>query len=237
MKNVFLSVFLFSAVVTGCSVKASEPQKVVIFGDSYSTFEGNIPEGYECWYFIDSQYENDCHSLDSTWWRRVVADKGYELLLNTSYSGATICNTGYEGKDYTERSFVTRMKRDIVSEEGEYLCGARPDIIFILAGTNDSWAQSPKGELLGKDDWRKADLDKSLPAISYMLGYLTEKLPDTRIIVIINSELDETTTAGLAEASRIFGVEYLQLKDIDKQWGHPSNAGMRQIAAQLEAIL
>lgn len=236
MKNLFFAIIAVAALA-GCGAGVQGPEKVVVFGDSYSTFEEYIPEGYESWYFEEMPYENDCHCVDSTWWRRVIADKGYELLLNTSYSGATICNVGYNGDDYTERSFSTRVHRDIVSEEGEYLCGGKPDIIFILAGTNDSWAQSPKGELLGKDDWREADLDKSLPAISYMLGYLTEKLPDTRIIVIINSELDETTTAGLAEASRIFGVESLQLKDIDKQWGHPSNAGMRQIAEQLEAIL
>lgn len=236
MRKVLVA-FVSVLVLASCSAKMSEPQKVVVFGDSYSTFEGYIPKDYESWYFVESQYENDCHCVDSTWWSRVCTDKGFELLLNTSYSGATICNVGYNGDDYTERSFTTRMKRDIVSEDGQILCGGKPDLLFILAGTNDSWAGSPKGELLGKDNWREADLNQSLPAMSYMLGYLTEKLPDTRIIVIINSELDETTTEGLAEASRVFGVEHLRLKDIDKQWGHPSNAGMRAIAEQLEAIL
>lgn len=236
MKKIIVAIVAVLALA-GCGVKTEAPLKVVVFGDSYSTFEGMIPEGYESWYFNEMPYENDCHCVDSTWWSHVIADKGYELLLNTSYSGATICNVGYNGDDYTERSFTTRMKRDIVSEEGEYLCGGKPDLLFILAGTNDSWAGSPKGELLEKDNWREADLNYSLPAMSNMLGYLTEKLPDTRIIVIINSELDETTTAGLVEASRIFGVESLQLKDIDKQWGHPSCAGMRAIANQLEAIL
>lgn len=214
-----------------------DPAKVVVFGDSYSTYEGHIPEGYACWYFDESEMQNDCHCVDSTWWKRVCKDEGFTLLLNSSYSGATICNTGYNGDDYSDRSFVTRMKTDIVAEDGTILCGEKPDILFILAGTNDSWAGSPKGELTAPDAWRDANLAEELPAISHMLGYLSEKLPDTRIVVIINSELDETTTAGLQEASRQFGAESLLLKDIDKQWGHPSNAGMRAIAEQVEAFI
>ena len=213
------------------------PDKVVVFGDSYSTYEGNIPEGYACWYFDESEMQNDCHCVDSTWWKRVCDDEGFTLLLNSSYSGATICNTGYNGDDYSDRSFVTRMKTDIVAEDGTILCGDKPDLLFILAGTNDSWAGSPKGELTAPDAWRDANLAEELPAISHMLGYLTEKLPDTRIVVIVNSELDETTTAGLQEASRQFGADCLLLKDIDKQWGHPSNAGMRAIAEQLKAFI
>ena len=217
--------------------KVSGPETVVVFGDSYSTYEGHIPEGYACWYFDESEMENDCHCVDSTWWKRVCDDEGFTLLLNSSYSGATICNTGYDGADYSDRSFVTRMKTDIVAEDGTILCGGKPDMLFILAGTNDSWAGSPKGELTAPDAWRDADLTQELPAISHMLGYLSEKLPGTRIVVIVNSELDGTTTAGLEEASRQFGADCLLLKDIDKQWGHPSNAGMRAIAEQVEAFI
>ena len=212
-------------------------KKVVIFGDSYSTFEGSIPEGYACWYFVESEMQNDCHCVDSTWWSRVVKDLGMDLLLNSSYSGATICNTGYNGDDYSDRSFVTRMKTDIVAEDGTVLCGDEPDVILILAGTNDSWAHAPAGELLGREDWRQADLACVLPAVSYMMGYLTEKLPRTRILLIVNSELDPVTTGGLHEAARIFGAESVQLVDIDKQWNHPSNAGMHAIAEQVERAL
>ena len=229
-----MSLFLVAAALTGC---ASAPRTVMVLGDSYSTFEGIIPEGYACWYFFESDAKNDCHCPDSTWWKRVCADKGYELLLNSSYSGATICTTGYDGDDYSDRAFVTRMKTDIVAEDGTFPNGAAPDILFIFGGTNDSWAHSPTGDLLFKDNWRDADLGQVLPAISYMLGYLTEMLPDTRIVQIVNTDLDEKTTAGLVEAGRIFGVETLKLQDFEKQWNHPSNAGMRSIAAQLEAIL
>lgn len=236
MKKTLILLAAFLTVWAGCAdSKAEEPLKAVVFGDSYSTFEGCIPEGYACWYFVESEMQNDCHCADSTWWSLVVKEKNMDLLVNSSYSGATICNTGYDGDDYSDRSFVTRMKTDIVAEDGTIMCGAKPDVIFILAGTNDSWSHAPSGEV--PENWRDADLKLVLPAIYNMMGYLTEKLPETRIIVIVNSELDPVTTEGLHGAAKAFGAESLQLEDIDKQWGHPSNAGMRAIADQLEAIL
>lgn len=233
MKNTFIAALCCLALVC-CS---SKPQKVVILGDSYSTFEGLIPEGYACWYFSDER-GNDVHSADSTWWKILCADKGYELLLNSSFSGSTICNRGYNGLDYTAVSFVTRMKRDIATEDGSVpLCRLRPDLILIFGGTNDSWSGAPAGKVLPRDKWQDADLYQCLPATSYMLGYLTEKLPKTRIVMILNSELRDEITDGLEEASRVYGVESIRLKDIDKIGGHPSKKGMKAIAAQLEEIL
>jgi hypothetical protein len=34
-----------------------------------------------------------------------------------------------------------------------------------------------------------------------------------------------------------YHVPYIQLKDIEKQWGHPSQKGMRDIAVQVAAAL
>ena len=235
MKKFALIVFL-AVLFLGCQAQNST-RKVVVLGDSYSTFEGCIPEGYACWYYSDGRMGNNCTSADSTWWSIVLRETGDSLLLNSSFSGATICNIGYRGDDYSDRSFVTRAGKDIVSEDGTILCGDTPDIIYIFGGTNDSWAGSPKGELLSKEKWREANLNEALPATCYLLGYLTEKLPGTRIIVIVNSELDEVITEGLLEAGKMFGVETLMLKDVDKQRSHPSISGMRTIADQLEAIL
>ena len=221
-------------LVAGCK---AQPTKVVLFGDSYTTFEGWIPEGYACWYTAD-RFGNDVKDLDSTWWRILCAEKGYELLLNSSYSGSTIGNLGYRGEDYSDRSFVTRMKTDIVTEDGKPgLCGQIPDLLLIFGGTNDSWCGEPAGEVLPRERLAEADLYQGLPATSVMLAYLTEHLPKTRIVMIINSELKPEYTEGLARASELYGVEYIQLVDIDKQMGHPSKAGMRAIADQLEAIL
>ena len=226
--------FLGLALVAGCQ---AQPKTLVLFGDSYTTFEGCIPEGYACWYTAD-RMGNDVKELDSTWWRILAAEKGYELLLNSSYSGSTIGNLGYGGEDYSDRSFVTRMKTDIVTEDGKPgRCGQIPDLLLIFGGTNDSWCGEPAGELLPKERLGEADLYQGLPATCVMLDYLTKRLPKTRIVMIINSELKPEYTEGLARASEMYGVECVQLKDIHKQMGHPSKAGMRAIAEQVAARL
>ena len=47
----------------------------------------------------------------------------YELERNNSYSGSTVCHTGYKGADYSDRSFITRMV-DL----------GQPDIILVFWG-------------------------------------------------------------------------------------------------------
>lgn len=217
---------------------ASKPQKIVILGDSYSTFEGCIPEGYANWYWV-GEGGNDVHSADSTWWSHLQRRTGVDILLNSSYSGATICNIGYRGEDYTDRSFVTRAKTDIVREDGKAgRCGEIPDAVLIFGGTNDCWAKSPRGKVVDPAEWRSANLNECFPATSYLLGYLKEKLPaETRVIVIVNTELGEEFETSFAEACKLYGAECVQLKDIHKIRNHPSQLGMRQIADQLEPIL
>lgn len=226
----------YTAILIGCSCFAGN-DKVVILGDSYSTFEGAIPERYANWYWTDSR-GNDVHNVQQTWWWQLCRDKNLELLLNSSYSGSTICNTGYYGQDYSRISFVARMKNDIVGEDGKIgRCGQVPDLVLIFGGTNDDWSGAPMGEVLDPSEWKNADLKACLPATSYMLGYLKEKLPQTRIVVIVNSELKKPVTEGLEEACRLYGAECLKLFQIDKINNHPSVAGMIKIANQIGAAL
>ena len=70
---------------------------VAVLGDSYSTFQGYIPEGNASWYFTRPQGDNDVVRVEDTWWHQFCAKNGYELVLNESWSGSTICNTGYDG--------------------------------------------------------------------------------------------------------------------------------------------
>lgn len=219
------------------STTARPGAKIVILGDSYSTFEGCIPEGYACWYFKGNG-GNNVHSADSTWWRILCRQTGSRLLLNSSYSGATISSSGYLKQDYTDRSFVTRAKTDIATEDGSLpRCIEVPDIVLIFGGTNDHWAGSPVGEVLPPDKWKGADLKQCLPSTSYMLGYLREKLPNTRIVMIVNTGLGSEIENGFSKACKLYGAECIFLHDIDKILNHPSLLGMRQIAAQLTPVI
>lgn len=66
--------------------------------------------------------KTDMVSVRNTWWHQFIKENNYRLCVNNSFSGATICHTGYRSEDYSDRSFITRMKA----------LGC-PDIIFILA--------------------------------------------------------------------------------------------------------
>ncbi len=201
--------------------------KVSILGDSYSTFYGYVtPETNLCWYGVPGEKkENDVKRVEETWWTLFVRGNGYQLERNNSYSGATICNTGYKKADYSDRSFVSRM-----SNLGN------PDIILVFGGTNDSWAGAPMGEYRYAG-WTKADLYNFRPAFCFLLDSLIKKYPDAKIYNITNTELSEEVTGSMAEICRHYGITNICLHDIDKQWGHPSIQGMKSISEQVSTYV
>lgn len=226
MKHFYLlSTFILLALLTGsCSVQNGRDfRSVAILGDSYSTFDGFVPEGNAIWYSSVPNGRNDVTSVEQTWWKQFCDAGEYELVLNDSYSGSTICNTGYGRADYSDRSFITRVGRSVKDN---------PDLLLIFGATNDSWADAPVGELQFSD-WTEADLYKCLPAYCYMLDWLKSNAPQTSPVCILNSELKYEVTAGIMEACRHYDVPYILLKDIEKLDGHPSIAGMTQISMQL----
>lgn len=207
-----------------CEEKAK--LKMSILGDSYSTYKGYVsPDTNEYWYADTMDYKNNLHDVKQTWWWIVQEDMGWKLEKNNSFSGATVCNTGYNGRDFSKRSFVTRM-----ANIGE------PDILFIFGGTNDCWAHSPLGDFI-YEDWKATDLYKFRAAFAFMINYLTRKHPKMRIINICNSNLKGEYCISMEKICRYYKIENIQLKDIDKQHSHPSILGMREIAAQIEKLV
>lgn len=221
---VLFAVLLFNAVsVLGAS--GAKPV-VSILGDSYSTFEGYIPEGNVTWYTPKPREgQTDVTNVRQTWWWQLINEGGYILGINDSYSGATISYTGYRQEDYRDRSFITRLSRIVPS-----------DILLIFGGTNDSWAGVPMGEFV-YDDLRLGHLYEFRPALGKLLTEAQNRFPGTRIVYIINSELKEDITSSIIEVCKKTGVEYVMLHDIEKISGHPSVAGMAEIRRQVEAVL
>ena len=217
---------IVAATVVGCRVQKT----VVILGDSYSTFEGYVPEGFAVWYDSNAKEENDVDEVGQTWWFKLCRQTGLKLLGNNSYSGSTVCNTGYDGDDYSDRSFITRMPQTLGYQE------EHPDIILIFGGTNDSWADAPLGSLKF-GGWTEDDLKQALPAYCYMLDYYKVNAPDTRVINIVNDGLKPEITDGIIAAAKHYGMEYILLDGIDKGWGHPTIKGMQQICDAVAAAL
>lgn len=212
------TILIAAIVLASCS----SPKTISFLGDSYTTFEGYIPEGNAIWYFdpLDTAL-TDVATVEDTWWHKVVAGGPFKLITNESYSGATISYTGYNGDDYEDRSFITRLPRV-----------GTPDILVILGGTNDSWAGAQVGEFKD-EDIEKADLYFYRPALAKLFQDAEALLPCTRILFVMNSELREDITESSKEICEQYGIEFLQLENIDKKAGHPSVQGMDSIAKQV----
>lgn len=201
---------------------------IFILGDSYSTFENYIPENYEFWYPRPNNVETDVTAVSQTWWWQLVNETKCHLVRNNSWSGTTICNTCRPNFDVAS-SFINRFDKlvnDGFFEENKI------DTFFVFGGTNDSWIDSPIGELIF-DDWNEEDLLCVLPAVSYLFFRIKSVLPNARIISIINTELKEVITDGVKTAADYFDIEYLQLENISKQYGHPDIKGMKEIKEQV----
>ena len=220
-------VALFTVVVIACiAVQAQSKRGISILGDSYSTFKGYVvPDTNYVWYPQEKAENNDVQDVRQLWWHQMIREHGYRLCQNNSFSGATICHTGYKGDDYSDRSFCTRLR---------YL--GSPDVILVFGGTNDSWAKSPIGDFQ-YGNWQKSDLYHFRPAMAYLLANLQNYYPGTEVYVIINTELSEEVTSSMKIICDHYNVKYIQLVDIEKQWGHPSQKGMKAIADQVAGAL
>lgn len=218
------------AVMLLCTIPANAQSKpsVTIFGDSYSTFETYLtPDTMETWYFLNRNEpkRTDVKSVRQTWWWQVIQQMGWKLERNNSYSGSTICNTGYGDADYTHRSFITRHTNL-----------GTPDVILIFGATNDSWANAPIGEYK-YSDWKRADLYTFRPALAYLLSHMQDRYPTAEIHYILNCDLKESINSSITEICKHYGVPVIILSGIDKTAGHPNVKGMQQIADQVVKAL
>ncbi len=220
---------LFTLSLTGCG-NASRPElgNTLIMGDSYSTFEGEIPNGYPAYYTKESK-EIGVDRVKKTWWNRLLRQTDAKLLLNSAYSGSTVCHTGYSGDDYSKLSFLGRLENMIA--EG-YFTENRVDTFIIFGGLNDYWANSPLGEIK-YENITESDKFSFFPALSCMLQTVREVSPDTRIIFIVCELLSDEMKTGISEICSHYGVETVEPKDINLDGGHPDADGMKKIAEDI----
>ncbi len=200
-------------------------KNIMIFGDSYSTFHGYIPEHYAAYYW---QEPSPCHGLNSveqTWWYQLMRETNSNIVVNDSWSGSTVGYTGYEGENTDVNSFIARLEKYIAAD---FFFDKNIDTVFIFGGTNDDWCGAEVGELRF-EGFEKADLYRVLPAVCYMIKRTKEAIPDARIIWLINTDLKVSITDGIKAACKHFDIDYIAFDHIDKVDGHPTPTGMTEI--------
>ncbi|MCQ2058583.1 MAG: SGNH/GDSL hydrolase family protein [Bacteroidaceae bacterium] len=213
---------IFAMLMVASTVSFALTKKVSVLGDSYSTFKGWNPEGYAPFY---PDANNDVKEVEQTWWSLYIKAKGYKLEKNNSWGGTTICGTGYMRMNSYASSFLTRI--DSLGN---------PDIIFVFGGTNDAWANSPVGEYQ-YSDWTKDDCKAFRPALACLFDGLQKKYPAAKIYSILNSELREEINESMRTVCQHYGIQLIELHDIEKQNGHPSVKGMEAISQQLQEAI
>ncbi len=222
MKKYIVTVLLAIAAI--CA-SAAQPCRVSILGDSYSTFEHCVqPDTNYVWYFAGANdpVRTDVATAADTWWQQFIDDTGFTLVTNNSFSGSTICHTGYNGEDYSGRSFITRM-----TSLGD------PDIILVFGGTNDFWANAP----IESDSTLVNPLYAVAPAMEYLADGINRLYPDAHTYFILNDEITGPVRDIILESCRRHRIPCLELEGIDKRQGHPSKAGMAEINRQLKEYL
>ena len=138
---------------------------LLIFGDSYSTFEGHVPAGYAVYYSDTLHPLSGITKVEQTWWHQVMTERNMNLVRNDSWSGSTVCYNGYCSHD---AAFIHRLHKLI---DSGFFRQNPIDTVFVFGGTNDSWADAPLGELKF-DRFTKEDLSCALSGISCFLKTL-----------------------------------------------------------------
>lgn len=114
-----------------------------IVGDSISTLEGFIPDGYALYYTESTMQLAGIESEKDTWWGRIIDRLGGRLLKNNSWSGSTV---SYHA-EFTPGSFAYLDSRMSLLGDGD----VKPDVIMIYMGVND-WASGTPIEPYGEMD-------------------------------------------------------------------------------------
>lgn len=198
---------------------------VLILGDSYSTFGGYIPENYEA-YYSETSEKSELHNVADTWWHSLLTETNSNLIHNNSWSGSTICYTGYGNYDCSKtNSFIFRLNQLI---ENGFFQQNEINTVFVFGGTNDCWANSPMGDFK-YSDWEKEDLYKFLPAICYLINRLKEVAPKAKVYFLVNPYLRKEVIDGIIAVCEHYSIDYIKFTSLDVVDGHPTIKGMQEI--------
>lgn len=191
-------------------------KKISILGDSISTYEYYVPDGYKTFYPYPTA---DVSDVNLTWWMKTINNLGAKLFINNSYSGSCV----YSGGNIASQSKV-RLSQFVVN-------GETPDVIIIYMGSND--CHSPVA------------LNSFETAYKNMLSNLKQLCPNSEIVLctLPSSKLylDENKVAynkiisnfASKNSYKLINLDKINLEDDLVDSAHPNKYGMEKIAKQV----
>jgi len=147
-------------------------KKLSILGDSISTFDGWIPEGYSCYFPMNG----DVMNVEQTWWGMVLEDTQMELCMNGSSAGSTCVGDSFSADNVQYGCSECRIWNLIGSN------GSFPDVIIVYMGTNDFLKAVPLGDNDGTRAVEEGMIENFSDAYCMILDKLIAYYPNAEIL-------------------------------------------------------
>lgn len=147
-----------------------EGKTLSILGDSLSTYEGWIPDGYVDFFPGDGELTD----ISQTWWDILLKHTGLELCVNGSSAGSTCVGDSLSTDDPKYGCSDYRISD---------LCGGGtwPDIIIVYMGANDLLTSVPIGDNEGTGIVEEGVIENFSDAYCLMLDKLQAQYPVAQI--------------------------------------------------------
>lgn len=192
----------------GGKLSPLEDRTISIQGDSITTFAGTITDGNAAYYSVNHKYVN---TIDATWWGLLVNECRMRLIRNDAWSGSRISGAGASAMNNTARCAALK---NVDSEVDTYQFGA-PEIIVIMAGTNDVSGNVALGEI------GSTDVTNYIGAFTMMLRNIKTQCRNSKIVVFQlyrGNNYDYANTGGthqyeyqeaMEKVCKIYGAYYV----------------------------
>lgn len=192
----------------GGKLSPLEDRTISIQGDSITTFAGTITDGNAAYYSVNHKYVN---TIDATWWGLLVNECRMRLIRNDAWSGSRISGAGASAMNNTARCAALK---NVDSKVDTYQFGT-PEIIVIMAGTNDVSGNVALGEI------GSTDVTNYIGAFTMMLRNIKTQYRNSKIVVFQlyrGNNYDYANTGGthqyeyqeaMEKVCKIYGAHYV----------------------------
>lgn len=149
---------------------ALKGKKLGIVGDSISTYEGWVPDGYDVYYGNGGTLP----SVENTYWKIAINELGM-VVGNCSWSGSFVSG---DSTSTSNANIGTSTKRinDLSAD------GINPDIVLVYMGTNDFLFGKDKGEFNMSSDYVDGNISTFMNAYALLLTKIRKAYPNCKIL-------------------------------------------------------